>query len=285
MLTKVNLLLTYKCNLECDHCYRYCSPRAEGTFTLEQIRKVLDELIKIETIEAMGFNGGEPFLFYPLMLEGIKIARDMGFKAVPLTNGYWATAVEDAKIWLRPLGELGVPYISMSDDFLHYEDERDSPSKAVLIAAEQLGLSVKTTRNIINNYGRVMFMGRAADKLAEGMTRRHWEEFTQCSKVDFENPERIFLDSYGNVHLCFQGLSIGNMWETPLSTLLKKYNADLHPICGPLYRGGPALLAKEYDVNHEDEYVDQCHMCYLVRLALIDRFPQYLAPRQVYGLE
>jgi len=33
------------------------------------------------------------------------------------------------------------------------------------------------------------------------------------------------------------------------------------------------------------EYVDACRFCYLVRLALIDKFSQYLAPRQVYGLE
>jgi hypothetical protein len=86
------------------------------------------------------------------------------------------------------------------------------------------------------------------------------------------------------VHLC-QGLSMGNMWETPLSKLIENYKADSHPICGPLVRGGPALLAKEYNIKHEEKYVDACHFCYLLRLSLIDRFPQYLAPRQIYGLE
>ncbi len=60
-----------------------------------------------------------------------------------------------------------------------------------------------------------------------------------------------------------------------------------HTTSGPytfLLWGGQALLAKEYDVEHEDEYVDECHFCYMLRLALIDRFPQFLAPRQVYGL-
>jgi len=78
---------------------------------------------------------------------------------------------------------------------------------------------------------------------------------------------------------------MGNMWNVPLSKIVKQYSADSHPICRPLVNGGPALLAKEYDVKHEDEYVDACHMCYLVRLALLDKFPQYLAPRLVYGLE
>ena len=129
MVTKANLLLTYKCNLECDHCYRYCSPRAEGTLALDQIRTALHQLSEIGTIEIVGFNGGEPFLFYPLMIEGIKIARDMGFKAVALTNGYWATSVEDAKIWLKPLCELDMPLVTMSNDPLHYPNEQDGPVK------------------------------------------------------------------------------------------------------------------------------------------------------------
>jgi len=132
--------------------------------------------------------------------------------------------------------------------------------------------------------GGVMFRGRAVERLTEGLPRRHWETFTQCPHEDLRQPKRVHLDPYGNVHLC-QGLCMGNVDETPFPLLVEDYDALSHPICGPLVRGGPALLAKEYDVRQQDEYVDACHLCYLVRLALIDRFLQYLTPRQVYGLE
>jgi hypothetical protein len=78
---------------------------------------------------------------------------------------------------------------------------------------------------------------------------------------------------------------MGNMLETPLSELVGNYNADAHPICSPLLKGGPALLAKKYNVKHDEEYVSACHYCYMVRLALVDTFPKWLAPRQVYGLD
>ncbi|MCK4723487.1 MAG: radical SAM protein, partial [Dehalococcoidia bacterium] len=78
----------------------YSGPDAKGTFTLSQMRQVLDELIKIGTIEIVYFEGGEPFLFYPLMVEGIRIARDVGFKTGVVTNSYWATSEEDAELWL-----------------------------------------------------------------------------------------------------------------------------------------------------------------------------------------
>ena len=126
--------------------------------------------------------------------------------------------------------------------------------------------------------------GRAIEKFVEGLPTRPWEEFTECPFEDLRNPNRVHIDSYGNVHLC-QGLSMGNMWEMPLSDLAHSYDPDQHPICGPLLKGGPAQLTKEYDVKHEDEYVDACHLCSMTSLSLIDRFPQYLTPRQVYGLE
>ncbi len=300
MLTGIHFLLTYACNFECDHCFLYCGPNAKGTFTLNKLRKAFNEMTKIRTLEWVYFEGGEPFLFYPLMLEGIRIAHGVGLKTGVVTNAYWSTSVEDAALWLKPLCELEVSDLSLSDDLFHHDEEEDNPAKLALTAAKilgmpadticieqttaQTGVDKKQEKGAPVIGGGVMFRGRAVEKLTEGLPKRHWKEFTQCPYEDLEDPKRVHVDSYGNVHLC-QGLSMGNMWEIPLSTLVKNYNALSHPICGPLVRGGPALLAKEYDVEHEDKYVDECHFCYLVRLALIDRFPQYLTPRQVYGLE
>jgi hypothetical protein len=300
MLTGIHFLLTYMCNLKCDHCFVYSGPDAKGTFTLSQIRKVLDEATKIGTIKWIYFEGGEPFLFYPLMLEGIKIARSIGFKTGVVTNAYYATSEEDAELWLLPLSELGISDLSVSDDSFHSEEEKDNCAKRALAAAKRLGLPLdsicigKPTVEMGMDKeqdkgapvigGGAMFRGRAVEKLVEGLPKRRWEEFTECPYEDLKKPKRLHLDPYGNVHLC-QGLSMGNMWETPLSILVENYDADSHPICKPLVSGGPVLLAKEYSVRHDEEYVDACHFCYLIRLALIDRFPQYLAPRQVYGLE
>jgi len=141
-LTGIHFLLTYTCNSECDHCFVYSSPKAKGTFTLSQIKQALHESIKIGTIEWIYFEGGESFLFYPLMLEGIKIARHLGFKTGIVTNAYWATSEEDAELWLKPLGELEVSDLSISDDSFHYEDENNSPAKRVLSAAKRLGMPV-----------------------------------------------------------------------------------------------------------------------------------------------
>ena len=132
--------------------------------------------------------------------------------------------------------------------------------------------------------GGVTFRGRAVDTLIEGLPRTESIKLIECPYEDLKGLGRIHVDPFGNAQIC-QGLSIGNFWETPLSELVKNYRPENHPICGPLYKGGPAQLAKDYDIKHEDSYVDECHMCYKVRLALLDKYPQFLAPKQVYGLE
>jgi len=297
MLTGVHFLLTYACSFECDHCFVHSSPRARGTFTLNQIIRVFKELANIKTIQRVYFEGGEAFLFYPLMIEGIKIARDQGLEAGIVTNAYWATTEEDAELWLKPLLELGISDLSLSDDTFHSADEEESLAKHALAAAKNLGIpvgiisieepKVEIGQDTVNGApvigGGVMFKGRAVEKLIKGLPTRSWRDFTECPHEDLGNPKRAHLDSYGNVHLC-QGLSMGNMWQTPLSELINDYDCDSHPINKLLVKGGPAHLAKEYNIEHHDEYVDACHLCYDLRLKLLDRFPEYLAPRQVYGL-
>lgn len=296
MLTGIHFLLTYTCNFACDHCFLYCSPEARGTFTLARIKNILDEASKLDTVNTVYFEGGEPFLYYPLMIEAIRIARDMGFDVGIVTNGYWATSVEDAELWLKPLYELGISDLSISNDSFHYGDEKDTSAKAALASATGLNLPVDTIcierprresehpelEKGAPAGGGPMYRGRAAEKLTHGLPLSHWEEFTECPHENLEDPGRVHVDPFGNVHIC-QGLCMGNLWKTSLSELIKNYQAKNHPVCGPLVRGGPALLVKEYNVTHEDKYVDACHLCYLTRVALLDRFPEYLTPRQVYG--
>jgi len=297
MLTGIHLLLTYTCLYECDHCFLYCSPNAEGTFTIEQISEVIAEAARIGTVEWTYFEGGEPFLFYPIMAVGMRMATSMNLKTGIVTNCYWATSIEDAKFWLDPLVEIGIHDLSLSDDSFHHGETGESPAKIAAAAAQKLG--VKATTITIEKPavrkpaggkgdpvigGGAVFRGRAVDKLVEGLPTRPGDTFCECTREELVHPKRVHVDPFGHVHVC-QGLSIGNMWESPLSEIMADYDAAAHPICGPLVKGGPAELARVYDIRLEGEFVDECHYCYLIRKALIDRFPEYLAPRQVYGLE
>lgn len=297
-LKGIHFLLTYSCNFECDHCFLYCSPRSKGTFTLDQIEETLKEIKKIKSIVSVSFEGGEPFLMYPLLLEAVKLSNLQGLRTTIETNTYWATNERDAELWLRPLHEAGLTLLDVSDDDFHHGETLANSAKCALTTAKNIGLNTnsisiekpkvvmdeRTDKGEPINKGGAKLRGRAVAKLIEGLPTRPSKEFVECPFEDLRDPGRVHLDCFGNLHLC-QGLTMGNSWETPLSELVKNYDPDTHPICGPLLRGGPAELARQYDIHFEDECVDACHFCTKTCEALIDQFPQYLTPPQVYGLD
>ncbi|MHA1112199.1 MAG: radical SAM protein [Promethearchaeota archaeon] len=301
MLTQLHILLTYTCNYECDHCFLHCSPRSRGTFTLKQIEGVIDEAIRIGTIEWIYLEGGEPFLYYPLLVESVKLARDYGFKVGIVTNSYWATTEQDAELWLRDIAKSGVSAIEISNDEFHFvEDERNLPKIAQKVAKRLKIPSISTItidqprveleskkareKGTAIMKGGAVFRGRAVDTLVEGLPTRDWETLVECPYEDLKGLGRVHLDSFGNVQIC-QGISIGNFFGTPLSEIIKNYDPENHPICGSLLKGGPAQLVKDLGLKHDSRYVDECHLCYLMRKSLLDKYPKLLTPKQVYGIE
>lgn len=295
MLTGIHILLTYKCTSECDHCFLHCSPAREGTFTLEQLRALVRQIEALGTVRSVYFEGGEPFLYYPVLLEGLRMARAAGFEAGIVTNAYWANSFQDALHWLTPIRDLGISDLSISDDDFHRADEHDRRAEYACLAARLLGIpgaticiqrpgvAAQDQRGKPVTGGGVLFKGRAAEKLTEGLPLRPLAELTTCPHEELLEPERVHVDAFGNVHLC-QGLSLGNLWRTPLPELMRAYDGRQHPIAGPLLRGGPKTLVDEFGLQPGAAFVDECHACYLARKSLLPRFPQYLAPKEVYGL-
>jgi hypothetical protein len=295
-LTGLHLLLTYLCNYECDHCFTWGSPSQKGVMTLAQVREICRQARELGTVEWVFLEGGEPFLYYPIMVRAAQEAAQQGFRVGIVTNDYWATTVEDAVEWLRPLTGI-VQSLSISTDLFHYDEAMSANARNSLAAAAELGIPTGTlTCEVpegVAGYpvqgqgesvesGDIMFKGRAAVKLTEGMARRPWHEFTECPHEKLDDPGRVHVDPLGNLHLC-QGLLMGNLFERSLAMIVAAYDPQAQPIVGPLLAGGPAALVKQYDIAHEAAYVDACHLCYIARENLRERFPEELGPGQMYG--
>ncbi len=293
----LHLLLTYKCMYECDHCFVYSSPDSSGVMKISDIREILKQARHIKSVKTIYFEGGEPFLYYPTMLWGLQKAKEAGYKTGIVTNAYWATSVDDAKEWLKPLSKCGVDDLSISYDAFHYGEETENLAEYATEAARQLkfpvgNITIEDPKKYLTclewggkpvTGGAVLFKGRAVEKLVEGLPRKPWNKFDRCSQEDFTNQTRVHIDPLGYVHVC-QGITIGNMKKNHLGELFGNFRSPDHPICGPIAKGGPAELVRKYRVEHEESYVDECHLCYNIRLKLRDRFPEILAPNQMYGV-
>ncbi len=295
-LTGLHFLFTYKCVYQCDHCFVWGGPGQTGVMTLAQVRQIYDQAEALGTIDEIYFEGGEPMLYQPVVVEAAREARQRGFSVGMVTNAYWATTEEDARIWLRPLAGL-VDTLEVSTDLFHADEVMHEQARNVVVAAGQLGIPVNTIvceppggaagtqtqdRGAPVESGNILFKGRAAEALTDGVARRPWRELDACPSEELEHPRRVHLDPLGNLHIC-QGVPMGNLFQRPLKEIVAEFDPANHPIIGPLLDGGPAALVQRYDVPHDEGYVDACHLCFEARTCLRQRFPDALAPDQMYG--
>jgi MoaA/NifB/PqqE/SkfB family radical SAM enzyme len=295
-LTGIHMLLTNQCTFECDHCFVWGSPWQSGVMTLPEIRTTLSQAVDLGTVRTIYFEGGEPFLYYSLLVQAVKEAYQKGFKVGIVTNAFWANSLEDALINLKPFAGL-IMDLSVSSDLFHYSEEISKQANYANDAAEKLGIPVgmisiaepeasegRDQQGQLPEGGSdVMFRGRAAVKLVSKALCKPVEQFTACPHEDLRDPGRVHLDAFGNVHIC-QGISIGNVKKTSLKAIASTYNPEKHPITGPLLKGGPLELARQHGVRIKESYADACHLCYDSRLALRSTFPNLLTPEGMYGI-
>ncbi len=292
-LNGIHILLTYQCTFECDHCFVWGSPWQTGTLTTKQIKVILEQAQNVG-VSSIYFEGGEPFLYYALLLRGVELAHEMGFSVGIVSNAYWAHTLEDALVWLKPFTGK-IEDLSVSCDLFHFSEEMLKQAQNAVAAAEQLGIPVGTisvaqpedadapsSQGQLESEAAVMFRGRAIQELVPRVAKQSWENFTECPHEDLRDPGRVHLDPLGNLHIC-QGISIGNLFEKPLVEICAEYDPDEHPVCGPILNGGPVALVSEYNLPHASEYADACHLCYEARSELRARLPETLTPDQMYG--
>jgi len=294
-LDGLHLLLTYACTYECDHCFVWGSPNQSGTMTIAGMREILRQADELGSVEWIYFEGGEPFLYYAALRRGVEMAADAGFQVGIVSNAYWATSEEDAVEELRPFAGR-VQDLSLSCDLYHGDDDNTAQVERARRAAESLDIpcdviaiaqpdtpDTPAAQGMIpaGEY-EVRFRGRAAHTLAEKATKRPWRRFDHCPYEDLRDPGRVHIDPLGYVHVC-QGIAIGNVFERALADICRDYDPDTHPVVGPLLRGGPVQLVDDYGLAHADAYGDACHLCDAARRQLRGRFPDALAPNQMYG--
>ena len=282
-LSGLHILLTYQCTYECEHCFVWGSPKQSGALTLEQVEDILQQAQQAG-VTSIYFEGGEPFLYYAILSRGVHLAAEMGFSVGIVSNAYWANSVADAIENLQPFAGR-IEDLTVSSDLYHCDECLGERPQNALVAAKWLNIptgviSIAQPGKAEHDQGEIMYRGRAS-QLVTPDALHPWEQFNECPHEDLREPGRVHLDPLGNVHIC-QGVVIGNVFEKSLKQICDEYDADAHPICGPLLDGGPAALVTEYALPHASNYADACHLCYTARTSLRTRFPEVLAPNLMY---
>jgi hypothetical protein len=317
-LKGLDILLTYDCTGRCAHCCYRAGPGQDGTMTVTEVARYLQEVAD-QPVDGVLLFGGEPFLCYDLLRECIPLAASLAPHVYVFTNGYWATDADTARRRLAGLRKAGLDYILFSADAFH---QAHVPLERIALgieAARDLGyttidvdnrfLGESGTDNAFNRrtranmarlaelcdlrdirlyQGPARMVGRAADELSHRLPARAVAA-DQCPLPDYlggdlRAPTGVEIHPGGWVNFC-AGLALGHARERSLDSILNDYDPDAHPIIRVLADEGPAgllRLAERRGYARAEGYVDGCHLCYETRRFLRPYYPRHLAPAHPY---
>ena len=92
----VCVVLTRKCNANCDICCQSCSNTVNEKIDIEKTLMVIKELKKKELIRMVGITGGEPFIYFSDAIRLIEQIKQLGLGVTFTTNGFWGNDYDAA---------------------------------------------------------------------------------------------------------------------------------------------------------------------------------------------
>jgi organic radical activating enzyme len=313
----VDFLITFKCPAKCQHCSYKAGPKRTGYIKPKESSIYLKELTNIEPLESVWIHGGEPFLYFNNLEYIIKEANkfDISRRGV-ITNCFWAKNEKIGKTKLESLKKAGLTAIAFSSDFFHQEFipleyVRNALKSAVNIGFEKIYMDSYFVDDIISdNYfnqitkSNLEILGEMEDveyhrfpmsvegrgtELTEHVKLKDVIPSGNCPvpfwiEGDLENPETIEIDCEGNVTLC-PGICIGNTNIKSLTKIIQDYDIGKQPVLSIIWEEGPIGLlkiAKDKGFQQNQQYFNECHLCYELRKFLQPIFPYSLAPRDCY---
>jgi len=310
------LLLTYRCNASCEFCYYHCTPEKGGLMSVDMciaawrsLKNLASEAGKIH------LTGGEPFLYWDHLVAILEQGRREQLGPIDLveTNGFWATSEGLVEERLRMLLDLGVQRLKVSIDPFHQEYVALEPAGLLARKAVELfgadNVLVRWERYLrqpvdmkdltaaqrdlayLETYREYpfRFAGRSADHLASLFASKPVEAFADRNcRADFLGAKGVHIDPYGNVFsgTC-SGIIVGNINETPLEELWKRFSPDHGDLVGSLCERGPCGLlehAEPQGYQPLDAYAGKCHLCTHIRQFLRERNSesQVIGPADCY---
>lgn len=82
----VSFEITYRCNLECQHCFNKSNDGAFVGLNRDEVLTLIDELAKAH-VKNVYMTGGEPTK-YPYFLDAVSAFNEHGIEVILATNGY-----------------------------------------------------------------------------------------------------------------------------------------------------------------------------------------------------
>lgn len=315
----VGIILTYRCHSGCAHCLYNCGPRwPNEVMSTADLRQALETVAEWTRRPQVHLTGGEPFLHFERLLEGARVASELGIQAYVETSAGWCTDEAEAVDRFAALRRAGLQFVLISCSPFHAE--RIPPARTLrairaamevfgphrvtvyrsefLEVVQQFGLERPTPlsryeellgpqeawRLLWQGYG-IISGGRAGYRLGHLVPKRPAEAYRgiDCSG-ELLYAHHSHFDLHGNYIPAFcGGLTLG-----PWRDLPRLREVSYPSLVEELIAWGPHGLFQLAQAEHDyrplaDGYTGKCHLCVDVRRHLLEvgEFAE-LRPRGFY---
>lgn len=326
------IVLSYKCTAECKHCMYACSPKWSADWMAEKdLYRLLFSLSpwiapSIYGSEYIGLNsgihftGGEPFLNFDLLCEGVRMAKELNIPSVFVeTNSFWAFSDDVTRDKLTTLKDLGMDgiLVSVNPFFLEYIPF-ERTQRAALISREifgdnavvyqpeffrqfhEMGIKGKlpfddylqrVSKDALSRKVEFFNTGRAPYQMEKyGLFQHHPASVVveQPCVPSFIRSWHNHFDNYGNFQPGYcGGISLGS-W-TDLDRLTEEgMDLDKKPVLKYIVEDdfkGLLEYAESMGYHERDSgYLSKCHLCVDIRKFLVEKDDfNELQPREFYS--
>jgi len=308
--TDLGIIMSYQCQCACKHCLYNCGPRWKDWMSPEILREALQATQAWHHHFQIHLTGGEPFLNFPLLLEGVRIATELDIPCYVETNAGWCLREEDVAEKFATLREAGLNAVLISCSPFHAE--KIPPARTFLAirkalemfgrqrvmvymahCLEQVQLSGLDKTTPIECYVERLGLERAGVLLWDGysiisggragyalghLTRKRPAAAFRGQNCFLEiiHAHHSHFDLYGNYISWFcGGLTVGDWHDLP-QVLDDFRNRRFPPLVDILVRSGSLGLFEmaraEYGYHElSGGYAGKCHLCVDVRRCLYQR--------------
>ena len=284
------IVLTRKCNANCDICCFSCSPENNEKMEITDALNFIRQAAEIKSIRIVGVSGGEPFLFYDDLLKIAKECKKNYLQCACTTNGFWADNEEVTLAKLKELKEAGMSFITLSVDGFHEKYVSLKKIKNILNCAEQIQLNLMINCVVTKNSKKLHHISKAlGDSLmgvriieypclpvGNALERIGAENFITKKgfpSIQCNNLTVLSIMPDGKSYPCpseagiTQAKYLGNAKELTIKQINENFNKNKY--CIILHNHGikwfyDAIKEHHIPIQLKENYVSICDACYTI---------------------
>lgn len=241
----IGIQLTDRCNCFCKMCIANCSGKNKNKLSEQDIDSIIFQASGMRDIKQIVFSGGDPFIYFDLLLYGLDCAYKAGLSSACFTNAYWCTDREKTEAIVRRLAKshLGTLQISIDSEhnrFISIENYKNLLAvlkKTSIRVSIHAGMSAESyTENLLKSlkpyligYSVVIFpflpFGRA-QSLKECYFGRVENKYDTRCPYDSVLAIRADGSVYG-CDMCFvESRTMGNIHAESILNIIKRIRRD-----------------------------------------------------------